>query len=518
MNKFDVIVVGGGMAGLSATSFLKKEDIDTLLIEKEEKLGGLINSFCHKGFSFDGGIRSFEDSGMLFSFLKNFGIDLEFEKSPVSIGFKDKFIKIKTKEDIGKYFSMLKSFFPENEEDIKNIEREIKTITKLSAVTTEIDNPLLMKEEDLKDLRFLIFTLLPWMLKEKRYSKKLKKYKGNAREFLRRFSENEALIDMIIQHFFKNTPVTFALSYFNMYLDYYYPKGGTSKVVEKLEDYILKKNGKIKKSEKVLKINNIEKYILTNKGKYFYNYLIWAADEKYFYENLIDNKKEKIQKRLDLIEKNKGTDSVFTVFLGVDLEKENFEKLGPHSFYTPSLKGLSSLGPWEEKKDDLKSFVEKYLEYTTFEISIPVYRDENLAPEGKTGIIISTLMDFSMVDYIYKNFDYEKFKEFVSEKIISIFEENLFENFSENILFSISSSPKTIERITGNYQGAISGWENSSEKIVESDFRKMSDSVETGISDIYRVGQWTFTPAGIPVSILTGKLGAEKILKKEKGK
>lgn len=517
MDKFDVIVVGGGMAGLSATSFLKKENIDTLLIEKEDKLGGLVNSFQYQGFHFDGGIRSFEDSGMLFSFLRNFDIDLEFEKSIVSIGFKDKFVKIKTKEDIEKYFSMLKYLFPENEKDIEDIEREIKNITKFSAVTTEIDNPLLMEEEDLKNLRFLFFTLLPWLLKEKRYREKLKKYKGTAREFLEKFTENELLIDMIIQHFFKNTPAKFALSYFNMYLDYYYPKGGTGKVVEELENYILENEGKILKSEKALEINNIEKYVLTNKGKYFYYDLIWAADEKYFYDILLDDQKEKIRKRKELIGRNKGTDSVFTLFLGVDLGKENFQKLGPHSFYTPSLKGLSSLGPWEENKKNLKSYLEKYLEYTTFEISIPVYRDENLAPKGKTGMIISTLMDYSLVDYIYKNLDYEKFKKETSEKIISIFEENLFDNFSENILFSISSTPKTIERITGNYQGTISGWENSDEKIVESDFRKMTDSVKTEFSNIYRVGQWTFSPGGVPVSILTGKLAANKI-SKEKSK
>jgi protoporphyrinogen oxidase len=45
----------------------------------------------------------------------------------------------------------------------------------------------------------------------------------------------------------------------------------------------------------------------------------------------------------------------------------------------------------------------------------------------------------------------------------------------------------------------------------------MKDSVKTAMPDVYKVGQWAASPAGLPTCILTAKLAADqvsKILKK----
>jgi hypothetical protein len=39
-------------------------------------------------------------------------------------------------------------------------------------------------------------------------------------------------------------------------------------------------------------------------------------------------------------------------------------------------------------------------------------------------------------------------------------------------------------------------------------------SIFTPLKDIYQAGQWTFSPSGLPISILTGKLAADKVHKK----
>jgi phytoene dehydrogenase-like protein len=51
----DVLVVGGGMAGLTAAAYLSRAGLRVRLCEKEKKTGGLVNSFEYKGFVFDGG-------------------------------------------------------------------------------------------------------------------------------------------------------------------------------------------------------------------------------------------------------------------------------------------------------------------------------------------------------------------------------------------------------------------------------------------------------------------------------
>lgn len=72
MNReYDAIVVGGGLAGLTSAAYLCKYGVKTLLVEKGEKTGGLVNTFWHQGFAFDAGIRAFENSGILFPMLKS---------------------------------------------------------------------------------------------------------------------------------------------------------------------------------------------------------------------------------------------------------------------------------------------------------------------------------------------------------------------------------------------------------------------------------------------------------------
>ena len=43
--KYDAIVVGGGIAGLTASAYLSKAGYSNLVCEKENICGGLINTF-----------------------------------------------------------------------------------------------------------------------------------------------------------------------------------------------------------------------------------------------------------------------------------------------------------------------------------------------------------------------------------------------------------------------------------------------------------------------------------------
>jgi len=62
-----ILVVGGGLAGLSAAHELEKAGRDYLLIEKEKKTGGLCRSFQVKGYTFDysGHLLCVKDEGVL---------------------------------------------------------------------------------------------------------------------------------------------------------------------------------------------------------------------------------------------------------------------------------------------------------------------------------------------------------------------------------------------------------------------------------------------------------------------
>ena len=50
MQSYDVLVIGGGPAGLSAAISARKEGARVLLIEREERLGGILKQCIHDGF------------------------------------------------------------------------------------------------------------------------------------------------------------------------------------------------------------------------------------------------------------------------------------------------------------------------------------------------------------------------------------------------------------------------------------------------------------------------------------
>mgnify|MGYP003797427591 CR=1 FL=1 len=51
----------------------------------------------------------------------------------------------------------------------------------------------------------------------------------------------------------------------------------------------------------------------------------------------------------------------------------------------------------------------------------------------------------------------------------------------------------------------------------ENRFKRIAGAIRTPIEDIYQCGQWTFSPSGLPVSILTGKLAADAVRRALKG-
>ena len=78
-----------------------------------------------------------------------------------------------------------------------------------------------------------------------------------------------------------------------------------------------------------------------NNITYKYDNLIWASDLKTFYkitetEDLLPKIKTEFEDTKNKMLKNRGGDSVFSLFLEVDVPLESFRKIAHgHFFYTP---------------------------------------------------------------------------------------------------------------------------------------------------------------------------------------
>ncbi len=533
--KYDNIVVGGGIAGLTAAAYLTRSGQSVLLIERQHKVGGLVQTFDRDGIYFDGGLRSIENSGIVFPMLKQLGIDIEFSKSNISIGIGTEVLKLDGIDSVDSYELFLKSQFPDNSSDISAIILEIKKIMAYMEILYGIDNPAFLDFK--KDRDYFVKVIFPWMFKFLFTIRKIRKINEPVEDYLKRFTKNQSLIDIIAQHFFQKTPASFALSYFSLYLDYHYPKGGTATLIEKLEQYIKDNGGIVKTNSTIVKLNPERKELFDSEGNcLIYKNLVWAGDLKQLYNIIaldeLTNQKiiQTVVKKRTQLKPLNGGDSVFTVYLSVNESKEYFEKkCSGHFFYTPEKSGLSTVDKTEievflntklidnesvELKNSVKKYLTDYFRYNTFEIAIPVLRDEDLAPKGKAGLIISLLFDYKLAKKIDEYGWTAEIKTFLEQLTIQIMEESIFPGLQSKVFGSFSSSPLTIAKLTGNTEGGITGWAfTNSFMPAENRMLSIAKSVDTPLNSIFQAGQWTYSPAGLPISILTGKLAADKALK-----
>ena len=122
-----VIVVGGGISGLTTATSLAKRGVQVLLIERNDICGGLVNSFTRDGFLFDGGVRAIENAGMVKPMLDELDIDLTLFRSKISLGVENEVIHVETEESVHDYEELLKRIYPESIEDVEKVISLIKT-------------------------------------------------------------------------------------------------------------------------------------------------------------------------------------------------------------------------------------------------------------------------------------------------------------------------------------------------------------------------------------------------------
>ena len=531
INKYDSIVVGGGIAGLTSAAYLARAGKRVLLIEKNSVTGGLVNSFIRDGFQFDAGVRALLDAGIIMPMFEELGIKLETVRSPVSLGVGEDIINIEDISDLEEYRKLLYKLYPESTGEIDEVLKAVRKIMKHMDVLYGIENPVF--KDIPADRNFLFKKLLPWLPKFAFTVGKINRMNMPVEDYLDGIVSNPSLKDIISQHFFKNTPTFFAMSYFSLYLDYFYPLGGVGKLAGAIENKVLEYKGEILKNTLVTTIDANTCILTDSQGvKYEYDNLIWAADLKTFYnitdtDGLSPEIARKFVDSKDLMLDNRGGDSVFTVFIEVDAPLERFKEIAHgHFFYTPVKDGMGEthrqeldklLDNFENlSKHDILTWLDKFTALNTYEISIPGLKDPDLVPDGKTGLIISMLAEYELFNKVSEAGWYDEFKKEFEDRIIKVISGSVYPMLKDRIIKRFSFSPLSIRDRVGSSEGAIVGWSFEKPVPVVNKIQISDRSVFTPVPNIYQAGQWVYSPAGVPMSILTGRLAADKLIKKKK--
>ena len=492
MEQKSIIIIGAGIAGLSAGCYGQMNGYRTQIFEMNDKPGGLCTAWKRSGYTFDGCIHSVGGTNPNFKLYHYWNelIDmkkLKFFYHDMLGTVEDENGKIATIfTDPDKLEKELKSIAPE---DAKFIHGFIKAVKKLAnfdlmpSKPLELWNPL---DYYLSQFRVapVLYYLTKWRKSVEDTTKKCK---------------NPLLKRVLNLDFFSHFPALFLiLSLGHLHnKNAGYPIGGSLPFARLLEKRYLDLGGRIHYNSKVTKINvkNNRVIGITLENGENHNdadIVISAADGHYTIFKMLEEQytNKKIRK---LYSEHPIFPSAVLIFLGISRTFEN-----EPSGIDLSLK--KALVVDEQSKLD--------------RIPITIYNfDPTLAAKGKTCIrVILNTDNYQYWNDLRKNNkqEYNQEKARIAKEIIEILDQR-FGDIINNIDVIDVATPATFKRYTNNWKGGTQGWEWTPRLIPEFIKKELP-----GLENFYLIGQWVEVGGGVPTVAMSGRTVIQIICKRDK--
>ncbi len=489
-----VIIIGAGIAGLSAGCYLQMNGYDSEIFELHRIPGGLCSSWKRNGFTIDGCIYWLVGSSPNDTFynLWNELIDMkriEFVDHEEYIRVEDKtgkFISVHT--DISKLEKEMLGKAPEDKELITAFTNAVRKFSKLNMPVEKAPDTF-----NLFDGLKMIFRFLPYFTAMKKWSS------ISAQEYADKCKNN--LLKKTFEFMFVPEMTAFFLIMTLAWMNKRsagYPIGGSRKFARLIEGKYLELGGKINYKSRVNKViteNDSAKGIVLDDGEtHNADIVISAADGHDTIFNMLGGKyiNDKIK---DYYDNYETFPSYVQVSLGLSRTFEN----EPHTLIFPLEEPL---------------VIDESITYR--DIGIRIFNfDPTLAPEGKT--VLTTMLPTKNYEYWdnLKKHDMEKYKsekERIANGVIRILEKK-FGNIQSNIEVIDVSTPSTVIRYTNNWKGSFEGW-----ILTPKIGLKQMKKVLPGLKNFYMAGQWVEPGGGLPAAILSGRNVAQIICKQDKEK
>ncbi len=508
----DAVVIGSGIAGLSAGAYLARRGVNVVVCEHHSRPGGYFSSFQHKGYTFDGGIQACENLGVLIPMLRQLGVldRIHLAKSKVGVATPDILVPLDSITDMEEYFRALADRFPSQKAGLMQVSEDLQRLS--FALDAMVGLPLPMYHP----LRETCKAVPEWIRKN-RFGLKNAGYFARmmqlpVEEYLARHLSDPNLLRIVHQVYPTGTPTSFALGYTRISVDYYYPDGGMQAISDVLAQYIRENGGQVM-------VNTLVEEILLEEGRaggvrvqggetIRSPFVVSAGDARRAMLRMLPAGAvpESYRKRL---ENTPIGESLFNLFLGVDIPPDELPLKGCQHLmpYSPTYRGVSY-------HDILHS--EDYFQHAPQTVSVPNLYDHSMAPEGKSAIICVILAVQSYADNWgtrngKRTVAYRKLKEKVSGEVIETLEK-IIPGISGKVEVQLAATPYTQERYSLNSGGAMAGWTyNPREMFHNAAWNYLALGHFTPVKNLLQTGHWAFFPGGAPAGMIGGKLVAEII-------
>lgn len=508
--KYDCIVIGAGIGGLTCAARLAKKGMKVLLCEKFEHIGGTASVFRREGYTFAAGPLSFSYPDYVDSTLKKLGVKekITFKRSHFRYksGKTDLVLSLPFEELIDE----LKKYFPEEEEGISSFFKLMKEIGKAQDKRWEWDYHLLegKKKNEAKNLYGNEI--------EKRLAVINKYSRVGANKLADRFVKDEVLKNLLANQSFEEgeMSVSLAANMWNLMCEtgIWYPDIGFEELGKLFLKIITENGGEIRTfspvSQIFLKNGKAAGVELIDGEKNHSDIVISCLDHKLTFLHMIGEgflPHDFVKWVKDL----RDSGSVFCVYLGVDSSRVDLSALKTlHLFFRASMAPMDSWGKGV--------FSKEFFTRREFEICYWSGKDKGFAPEGKEAIIIR-------VNAPYEHFrkwkaheggrkeGYYEYKEKITKHLIQA-AETILPGLSSSVEFAEASTPLTYESWGGGSEGACAGWSWDKSDEMGSELKSL---IRTPVQNLYMVGYQAFSQlfmGGFATAMHSGNVVAEIIM------
>ncbi|MFW5728989.1 MAG: phytoene desaturase family protein [Spirochaetota bacterium] len=497
MSQYDVIVVGGGMAGLVCSNFLARYGKRVLLLEQNHQVGGNMSGFWRKGFYFDGGDQSFESMGVVFPILEELGIctAADFHKARYRMvsGDFDFFV-----DTVDGAEEALRAAFP-NETGLKDVFDEVRRVSTFLERNYVPENIPVLNNPSLGHFA----RLLPWaprLLKWTRFSYRERVCSAVKDPGLRNWLTNIGYYKM---------PFLFFAGFWHIWAhDYWYPKGGMQHMLNLLGESPAEHGGTVQCNTRVSKINIVDGtargVVLADGTRIDADQVVYAGDYKRFVGGLVPE--EHFSGRfLKQIRESRLTEEILSVYLGVNRRPEELrEQLqGNHVFFFPNYDVV-----FPDPSHDRDVHRRMWVAVNEFSEAHP-----ESAPEGKATLTIQTYSSYDWEDRWHngsggtpRTEEYRRFKRDTAHQLVET-AENVLPGLSQDIEYFDAGTPLSAEHFTMNTNGSTGGWCYHDK--VSPVFKRWSlNMFKTPIRKLTATGHYTLWPGGVISAALSGRLVA----------
>jgi all-trans-retinol 13,14-reductase len=478
--KYDIIIIGAGLGGLTAGAKLTKEGKKVLLIEQHSQPGGCATTFRRGVYTMEVGLHEMDGPSprdMKTRIFNELGVfeNVDFIKIPEFYHFVNERLEITIPHDPSDAKMILIRKFPDETSGIEAYFNQILNPKKKSVGSEQINDISLG-------------------------------------EFLDSVIKNDELKLILLGNlgYFHDDPYSISLTYYSVAQGSYFNggasfiRGGSQKLSDHLANYITSHGGNVLLNHKVTGFiveNNILRGVEYMNKRSASHDLLTAYSDEIIANNALPNAavmlpEEYSKKLLAAIGNQKPGASLLTIYFGF---RKSLRKIG-HNHYSTfifdgSIKTQADI--LENNKGDFSKRSFTFIDYGQI--------DSGLAPEGRSvGAVccIDYLKDWENLTDI----QYEAKKEEVAGMFIRRLEK-IIPGITDAIEFYEVGTSATIKRYTLNPDGAVYGFAQTPGK-------RVIDTSEI-FDNLHFASAWGKTGGGFSGAIYSGFLCAYNILRKK---